>query len=187
LKPEPDAFRANRSEYRVTEPLVRFYHAIMRPYWSQLERVRPGRAEQIWAASQSRFRSNVAGPAFEHMCRFWAEDMAAPETFGGTVGRVRHGVVHDKQTRAGHEVDVAVFDPDGSLLAIGESKWGDVMGMGHLSRMEQTAGLLAARGQPPRAIVLFSGAGFTPEVRSAAAASGSSIQLVDLKRLYTGS
>jgi hypothetical protein len=36
-------------------------------------------------------------------------------------------------------------------------------------------------------IVLFSGAGFTPEVRSTAAASGSRIQLVDLERLYTGS
>jgi hypothetical protein len=28
---EPDAFREIRSEYRITEPLVRFYHAIMRP------------------------------------------------------------------------------------------------------------------------------------------------------------
>jgi len=187
LKPEPDAFRANRSQYRVTEPLVRFYHAIMRPYWSQLERVRPGRTEQIWAASQSRFHSNVAGPAFEHLCRLWAEDMADPETFDGTVGRVCHGVVHDKQARAGHEVDAAVFDPDGNLLAIGEAKWGDVMGMGHLAHLEQTAGLLAARGQRSRVIVLFSGTGFTPELRNAAATSGSRIQLVDLERLYTGS
>lgn len=38
---EPDAFRESRSEYRITEPLVRFYHAIMRPNWAQLERVRP--------------------------------------------------------------------------------------------------------------------------------------------------
>ncbi|MGH2929075.1 MAG: AAA family ATPase [Solirubrobacteraceae bacterium] len=47
---EPDASRDNRSEYRITEPLVRFYHAIMRPNGTQLERVRPGRTERIWAA-----------------------------------------------------------------------------------------------------------------------------------------
>jgi hypothetical protein len=113
--------------------------------------------------------------------------MAGPDTFDGTVGRVCHGVVHDKHAQAGHQVDVAVFDPDGSLLAIGEAKWADVTGMGHLSRMEQTADLLAARGQRPRVIVLFSSTGFTPELRNVAAASGSRIQLIDLQRLYTGS
>jgi AAA+ ATPase superfamily predicted ATPase len=186
LVPEPDAFRSNRSEYRITEPLVRFYHAIMRPYWTQLERVRPGRTEQIWAASRTRFRSNVAGPTFERMCRLWSEDMASPDTLGGIAGKALSGVVYDKQTRAGHDVDVAVFDPERTLLAIGEAKWGDTMGTGHLNRMEKVAGLLSARDQHPNVIMLFSGAGFMPELQKTAAASGGRIQLVDLNRLYTG-
>jgi AAA+ ATPase superfamily predicted ATPase len=186
LVSEPDAFRANRSEYRITEPLVRFYHAIIRPYWTQLERVRPGRTEQIWAASRTRFLSNVAGPTFEHMCRLWSEDMASPDTLGGIAGKALSGVVYDKQARAAHEVDVAVFDPERNLLTIGEAKWGDIMGMGHLNRMEKIADLLAARDQRPNVITLFSGAGFMPDLQNAAAASGGRIQLVDLKRLYTG-
>jgi hypothetical protein len=112
--------------------------------------------------------------------------MAAPETFGGIAAKVRSGVVYDKQRRVGHEVDVAVFDPDDGLLAIGESKWGEVLGTGHLGRLEKTADLLAARNQRPRVIVLFSGAGFTADLQNAAAASGNRIQLVDLDRLYTG-
>jgi len=33
---EPDAFRENRSEYRITEPLVRFYHAIAGPVFERM-------------------------------------------------------------------------------------------------------------------------------------------------------
>lgn len=187
LLPEPDAFRSNRSEYRITEPLVRFYHAIMRPNWTQLEQVRSGRTERIWRASRSRFHSNVAGPVFERMCRVWSEDMADPDTFGGMAARALSGVVHDRQARAGHEVDVVVLDSDGGLLAIGEAKWGEVIGMGHLNRLRRIADLLAERNQRPGVLVLFSGAGFTRELRDIAGASGGQVQLVDLERLYEGS
>ncbi|MBF8190671.1 helix-turn-helix transcriptional regulator [Nonomuraea sp. K274] len=44
LTVEPDAFRRNRSAYRITEPLVRFYHSVMRPVYAQLEQVRPATA-----------------------------------------------------------------------------------------------------------------------------------------------
>jgi hypothetical protein len=38
LTREVDAFRPGRSVYRIREPLITFYHAIMRPEWSRLER-----------------------------------------------------------------------------------------------------------------------------------------------------
>jgi uncharacterized protein len=187
---EPDAFRDNRSEYRITEPLVRFYHAIMRPNWIQLERVRPGRTERIWAAAQGTFLSKVAGPVFEHMCRLWAEEaeeMADPQTFGGQPARVLSGVVRDPAARASHEVDVAVLDAAGRVLAIGEAKWGKRLDTGHLARLEKIAEVLGVRGEPPRVLALFGGVGFGPELAEAAASSRGRIQLIDLARLYTGS
>jgi uncharacterized protein len=184
---EPDAFRENRSEYRITEPLVRFYHAIMRPNWAQLERVRPGRTERIWAASQDTFFSKVAGPVFERMCRLWAEDMADPGTFGGQPARVLSGVVRDPAARTGHEVDVAVLDNDSQVLAIGDVKWGKRINLGHLARIQKIAGVLQARDQRPPVLALFSGTGFAPELAEAAAASAGRIQLIGLDRLYRGS
>jgi AAA+ ATPase superfamily predicted ATPase len=53
LQRDLDAFRANRSTYRIAEPLITFYHAIMRPAWGQLER--PGSAARVWQASRRRF------------------------------------------------------------------------------------------------------------------------------------
>ncbi|MFB4277031.1 MULTISPECIES: ATP-binding protein [unclassified Nonomuraea] len=186
LTVEPDAFRQNRSAYRITEPLVRFYHSVMRPVYAQLEQVRPGRTERLWEAAQPRFRSAVAGPVFEYMCRTWAHTMAADETLGGMAMRVLSGVVHDSAARTGHEVDLVSMDADGNVLAIGEAKWGDTIGLAHLERMEKVATLLRAQGRAPNVITLFSGTGFMPALREAARKSGGRIQLVDLERLYHG-
>lgn len=60
---DQDAFHGKRSAYRITEPLLAFYDAIMRPAWTDLER--PGHAEQVWSRSQATFRSKVLGPHFE--------------------------------------------------------------------------------------------------------------------------
>ncbi|NAS24333.1 ArsR family transcriptional regulator [Herbidospora sp. NEAU-GS84] len=182
LVSDPDPFRGNRSYYRITEPLVRFHHAIMRPFWSQLEVVRPGRTERIWAAaSKNIFPSQVAGPVFERMCRVWTADMASDETVGGMPSKVLSGVVYDSSTRQSHEVDLAAFGSGGELLALGEVKWGDVIGMGHLARLEKVAAV-----RPARRLLLFSGAGFMPQLEEAARESGGRIQLVGLDRLYEG-
>jgi uncharacterized protein len=37
----PDAFRANRAEYQITDALIRFHHAIVYPNWSRLDLYRP--------------------------------------------------------------------------------------------------------------------------------------------------
>ncbi|MGI5286911.1 AAA family ATPase [Nonomuraea polychroma] len=186
---ETDAFRRNRSQYRIAEPLVTFYHSVMRPYWGDLER--PGRAPAVWQRVQSTFRSKVLGPHFEQVCRDWTRWHAAFETLGGHPGRVASGTVSDPTARTSHEVDVAVHGTDEQgregLLAIGEAKWNDTMGPGHVERLEHIRSLLTAQGKatPATRLVCFSGSGFTDDLRHRAIRDPS-LQLIDPSRLYNG-
>ncbi len=81
---EADLFRDNRTTYRIAEPLVTFYHAVMRPAWSLLDR--PGNAARVWQTSQRRFVSNVVGPHFEQICRC----LGAPPGRSGFLRRAGH-------------------------------------------------------------------------------------------------
>ncbi|GAB3118691.1 ATP-binding protein [Streptomyces calidiresistens] len=189
LHREVDAFRDNRSTYRISEPLIGFYQVIMRPVWDQLER--PGAAERVWQASRRRFVSNVLGPRFEQVCREWALHHADPELFGGLPSRVTHGAVNDPTERVSREVDVAVAGlPDGnrlSLLAIGEAKWNEPMGMGHLARLERIRELIARGGRYDTShtrLLCFGGAGFAEGLRERAGRPGSDVALIGPEDLY---
>lgn len=184
---ETDAFRENRSYYRIAEPLITFYHAVMRPAWDQLER--PGNASRVWRAAHQRFATKVLGPRFEQICREWSLYSADDQVFGGLPIRVGHGTVTDPSRRTSHEVDVAVVgstEQGGTrLLAIGEVKWGEVMGVGHLDRLRRVRALLANSGRYDTSqtrLACFGGAGFSPELR--AAASSDEVVLVDIDQLY---
>lgn len=185
LSPEPDAFRAKRSRYEIIEPLVRFYHAIVRPNWTQLERGRPGRAASTWLNMQPRFFSQVAGPTFERMCRQWTLDLAEPDTVGGVPSAVRPGVVSDSKRRISHELDVVALE-DHHVLAIGEVKWGEKIDKHHLARLTHISDLLEEQGRRPERLLLFGGAGFTDDLSATARDHHPRIQLIDLKRLYEG-
>ncbi len=181
---DDDLLRERRPVWRITEPFVAFYHAIMRPAWAQLER--PGRAEAVWRAAQQTFQAHVIGPHFQQLCRTWAAAFADPETFGTEeIGRVGRGVVNDPGRRTRHELDVVVVSPGQQrLLCIGEAKWGEVMGEAHLSRLRRARTLLAARSSDAADAILacYGGAGFTPGLREAA--ERGEVVLVDLEKLY---
>jgi AAA+ ATPase superfamily predicted ATPase len=185
---EPDLFKDNRTNFRIAEPLVTFYHAVMRPIWSDLEHTRD--ATRLWARSQQRFVGNVLGPHFEQICRHWTRHMAPADLFGDYPNRVGAGTVNDPANKTAYEVDVVVFglqdDNRRPLIGIGEVKWGEVMGVGHLERLRRIRALLAAQGRlgaEQARLACFSGAGFTQELTSAAR-QDSSIVLVGLKNLY---
>ncbi|MDT0377617.1 ATP-binding protein [Streptomyces sp. DSM 42041] len=188
LQREQDVFRANRSTYRIAEPLITFYGAVMRPVWPQLER--PGAAARVWKARRRRFVSNVLGPHFEQVCREWALHHAGAALLGGLPASVGQGVVRDPSARTGHEVDVAVVGVgDGGktpLLALGEAKWNDTMGLGHLDRLRRIRDLVTAAGRYDTGdtrLLLFSAAGFHDRVRDAAR-SAPEVVLIDAARLY---
>lgn len=165
---EADAFRDNRSTFRINEPLVAFYEAVMRPVWGQLER--PGAGQRVWDAARGRFRSQVLGPHFERLCREWAATSGAWSPH--LVARVGHGVVNDPSRRTTHEVDLAVVGvPDPGrrppLLAIGEAKLGQVMGTRHLARLTRIREILDRSVRydvSETGFVLCSGAGFDTDL-----------------------
>lgn len=182
---EPDLFRAGKSRYRIAEPLVNFYEAVMRPSWARLE---SGQAREVWEQAEPRFASQVTGPHFEAMCR---EFMLGPGSslLDGRLGRVGAGVVVDPGGRQQIEIDVAVTE-DGSgsgkaaVAMLGEAKWGSVMGLPHLQRLIRARDVLASRGADVSHCVLacFSAAGFSEALR--AATSQRAVVLLDLADLY---
>ena len=188
LARDADPLRSGRSNYRIIEPLIAFYQAIMRPAWTRLER-RHG--AQVWRSARRRFESTVLGPHFEQLCRTWVAEFAAPETLGGIPATVGHGAVNDAAGRTSHEVDiVALGDPGAGprpMLALGEVKWGEQMGLAHLDRLRHVRGLLERRpgiDATGATLLCASGAGFTAELHAAADA-GEAV-LLDLDRLYYG-
>jgi uncharacterized protein len=182
---DADPFRRGRSAYRITEPLIVFYEAVMRGEWTRLER---GDTAGAWANSQATFLSQVVGPHFEAICREWALLAGAP-VFGEAPGEVGSGIVADPARRSQIQVDVAVLavgEPGQvrRVLSIGEAKWDTVMNLGHLERLRRARDLLAVKGYDTRATQLtcYSGAGFDPALGDAAA--DPHIQLVGLDHLY---
>jgi AAA+ ATPase superfamily predicted ATPase len=184
---EPDLFRNGRATYRITEPLITFYEAVMRRRWPELEL---GLAEAVWAAAQRSYSSQVMGPHFESICRAFAT-LSGAGLFGELPTEVGHGAVNDAAGRAQIEVDVAVLgdsEPAGPkrILSLGEAKWGEVMGLRHLAKLVRARDLLAAKKYDTQATVLtcYSAAGFDDELRSRAAQGPERILLIGPEELY---
>jgi uncharacterized protein len=158
----------------------------MRRPWAQLEQ-RQGAA--VWRRQRPAFLSQVAGPHFEALCRDWAA-RGGEDLFGDLPAEVAAGTVADSANRTQIEVDVAVLSagaPDSPrrVLSLGEAKWGEVMGLGHLDRLRRARDLLSVKGYHAADAVLacYSGTGFSAEL-SAVAGSNPGVLLVDLERLY---
>ena len=69
------------------------------------------------------------------------------------------------------------------ILSLGEAKWGETMGHGHVQRLARARDLLAVKGFDTRSTVLacYSGAGFTDELRADAR---DDVALISLDQLY---
>jgi AAA+ ATPase superfamily predicted ATPase len=184
LVKEPDLFRQGRATYRIAEPLITFYQAIMSRDWARLEL---GDGATTWRSAQPRFLSQIVGGHFETICRDYAI-MADPEVFGGLPAEVGAGVVADPANRKQIQVDVAVLAPaehgqPRKLLSLGEAKWDRVMDQRHVERLRRARDLLTAKGFDTRDTVLacYSGAGFHPELT---ADKPSDVRLIGLGQLY---
>ena len=182
---EADVFRAGKSQYRITEPLINFYEAVMRPAWARLE---AGQASEVWRQAGERLAAQVVGPHFEAMCR---EYVLGPgrSMLSTPLGEVGGGVVTDPKERRQIQIDVAVVEQGSggsrpSVALLGEVKWGTVMGLPHLERLARAKELLAGRGMDMShcGLACFSGVGFSEALRAEAARGG--VLLVGLDELY---
>lgn len=186
---EADPFHGRKSLFRIAEPLITFYEAVMRRPWPQLEQ---RQAATVWRRQRATFLAQVVGPHFEALCRDWAAN-AADEVFGDLPAEVAAGIVTDSVNKTQIEVDVAVLSAGApgsprNVLSLGEAKWGEVMGLGHLDRLRRARELLSVKGEraADATLACYSGAGFSTELR-AVAASDPRVLLVDLDRLYRDS
>jgi AAA+ ATPase superfamily predicted ATPase len=184
---EPDVFRRGRATYRITEPLITFYEAVMRRRWPELEL---GLAEQVWKAAATAFSARVAGPHFEALCRSYAT-LAGVDVFGELPAEVGHGIVNDAAERTQIEIDVAVFAAPSTgearrILSLGECKRGEVMGPGHLARLARARDLLAVKRYDTRSTTLacYSASGFTRELHDMARSDPRGVLLIGPEDLY---
>ena len=181
---EPDLFRSGRARYKIAEPLVTFYQAVMSREWARLE---IGDGSRVWQGAGPRFLSQVVGPHFESICRDYAI-AADPEAFGGLPGEVGAGVVSDPANRTQIEIDVVVLAPaehgrPRTILSLGEAKWDRPMDIRHVDRLRRARDLLAVKGFNTSGTILacYSGAGFSDDLR---AAQDRDVRLIGLDQLY---
>ncbi|MFI6012905.1 hypothetical protein ACIBAG_29510 [Streptomyces sp. NPDC051243] len=111
--------------------------------------------------------------------------MAVPPSHGPAAAPTLNAAVAKPPPSVGAS-DAAVGQDNGVLLSLGEAKWDQVMGVGHLERLRHAQALLTRRGVDTSAVRLacYSGAGFTDELR--AKEERGEVVLVDLRRLYEG-
>ncbi|WP_328404244.1 ATP-binding protein [Streptomyces sp. NBC_00390] len=187
LQSESDAFRPGLTWYRIAEPFLAFDHAIVWPHRSALEQ---SDAAQVWQRARSVFDALVVAPDFAQVCRDWAAEFAAPDTFGAPAGTVSHGSIPGPQGSTAFDIEVVVRGASdhqqGALLSVGQAHWNEIMDLDNLRRLRHVLALLADSGEDVgRAMpACYSGAGFSPELRAAEARG--EVLLVGLDRLYHG-
>jgi DNA-binding MarR family transcriptional regulator len=187
-----DVLRSRRPILRITDAMLRFQHAVIRPDFRRFE---SRQTLAAWSDATARFESGVAGPAFEAIARAWTSRYASADTLGGTAARVGSSVVNDSAGRSRVEIDVVAVEArsddetgaNPTLLLIGEVKSGpDPRGMADLHRLERARELLAGRARVERTrLAIFAAGGFSADLQNEAIRR-SDVVLVDLDRLYAG-
>ncbi|GAB2946108.1 ATP-binding protein [Nonomuraea fastidiosa] len=183
-----DALRQKRSVFKIAEPIVRLHQLVTQRREPELV---AGKAEQVWRSSADTVASKIYGPHFEDLAREWCFLHASADTLGGFASAVRPSEVSCRAHRCGHELDLVVTETNASeadrIIAIGEAK-GTLtpMDVPQLQRLEHLRALLPdAQVDAPPKLLLFARAGFTGELVEAARGRRD-VELVDLRRLYSG-
>jgi AAA+ ATPase superfamily predicted ATPase len=187
VRHDQDLLLQRRPAITVADPVVRFHNLVIKPNLLDFEL---RNAQPAWERSMATFSSKIAGPHFEELAREWTRRHSA-EAGLDDIGHVGTTQIACRE-HSGHEVDVIALDraslPRGkgsNVTLLGEAKYtARPRGIGDLRRLEHIADMLAARGHrtSETAYALFSRAGFTDELRTAA--GHGRVHLLDLDALY---
>ncbi|MEU8617812.1 ATP-binding protein [Streptomyces sp. NPDC048623] len=195
VRGEPDAFQPGLIHYRITEPLLAFDHAVIRPHRSELldadadadadaDGTRTG---AVWRQARSVFETDVAGPHFAQICREWAARFAPAALFADAPESAVSGSLPHTDSEP-VVIDVVVRGRQarlpGPLLSIGLVSWAHPMDTPHLERLRGHLPHLAALGEDTgrTRLVCYSAAGFGPGLREAEA--NGDVLLVSPEQLY---
>ena len=183
-----DPIRENRPTYHAADPLIRFHYALIRRHQGRFAR-HDADTQELWSSVRPTFDSQVVGPCFEAMARYWTAHFASPDSIGGAADHVGPSTIASAEG-ADLELDVVVArdDADASsqrtITAIGEAKSGETISPRHLRRLEAARSALGPRAENAR-LLLFGGE-FSTEMPELAAGRAD-VELVGLERLYGGS
>lgn len=180
-----DPVRGNRPTYHPGDPLIRFHYAVIRRHQVRLARHNAD-TRKIWDHLRPAFDSQVLGPAFESMARYWIVHFAPPGAIGGVPDHVGPTVL-SLPDGGEQQIDMVVAADDAeapsgrTVLALGEAKAGERLGMRHVRRLEGARDALGARAS--HATLLLFGSRFTRGVVDAAG-ERPDLELIGLDRLY---
>lgn len=178
-----DPIRDQRPLYALDDPFLQFHYAVLDPNGALLRDRAP---DDVWRYRlRASFDSQVRGPVFEAQARTWARRFASTATIDPHSNIGPSSVTIDG---VDHELDL-VAATDGptpakrAIVAIGEAKAGEVLGLGHLKRLERARAALGQRAVDAK-LFLF-GTEIDPAL-APVAARRSDVEIVDLDRLYHG-
>ncbi|WP_020525741.1 AAA family ATPase [Catelliglobosispora koreensis] len=182
-----DGLVERRPIYRLTEPVIRLHHLLMRRHEPQLVAL-GGR--DVWLSHQDTVEAKIYGPHFEDIAREWTLKYAPPDLLGWP-NQVRPAVIACMEHGHSHEIDVVAtidvaYEPK-RIVALGEAKGtSSPVGVAELIRLDHLRGLIPQDKLASEVkLLLFGRAGFSVELRKQAAAR-SEVELVDISRLYAG-
>jgi AAA+ ATPase superfamily predicted ATPase len=165
--------RPSRGRYFVRDNFLRFWYRFVLPNRSLLEM---GEGERVWRERIEPHLDEHLSFVFEDVCREYVQRHAReklPVLAQGEVGRHWHKDA---------EIEVVCRNTDGSTYC-GECKWSrQPMDLRELAALEEKAKTLPPSWQANLRYVLFSRAGFKPELRDRE--DGKRVILVDLEDLY---
>jgi hypothetical protein len=175
----PDAFRQKRGTWALSEPLLRVWFAVMEPSLADIDAqlpVDPGPVDR-------RFRTQILGPGFEQLCRWWVRTPPAQARWTTRVESVARA-----EMRSG-EVDVVGLGHDGdahpAVSLLGEAKaWSEPVGPAVLRKLDQAFADVPDRYRKQNALrVVFSTSGFQPALVEEAAARPD-VALIGLREIF---
>jgi hypothetical protein len=138
LRPDPNPLDPDSPFWTMDHRLARFHYAMLTG--GNLERWRRGYiTDKLWRMTHARFDRYVCRPEFNRLAREWA--LGVPAAASAT--RI---VVPDPRFKQMRTLELAVWDADGGVIALGTVRWKFRMVHNQLNRLRHVRRLL---GDPP--------------------------------------